>query len=124
MKNDTSNSNITNQLYNYKAIIVKVIDGDTAEAKVTIRPGLVEDWTLRFLKINAPEIHTKNLDEKIKGEESHRFAEELLLNKEVIVYSEKMDSFGRWLSIIHLPGQDETINDMMLRLGLAKPFKG
>jgi micrococcal nuclease len=46
------------ELYWYRAQVIRVIDGDTIEAKVSFGDHIYRDTILRFAGINAPEHNT------------------------------------------------------------------
>lgn len=108
-----------NNLYYYKSVITRVIDGDTVCAKLYIGFYATIELKFRLLRINAPERYTK------EGKEATAFVEGCLLNREVIIRTYKSDSFGRWLADIFIETKDgwKSFNDMLLELGLAVPYK-
>ena len=52
----------------YPADVLRVIDGDTFEARVRVWPGLDVDTKVRLRGIDAPELHARCGDEKVKAE--------------------------------------------------------
>jgi len=77
-------------LYNYKARVIKVIDGDTV--KLDIDLGFRVHWTsnCRIAGINAPEVNTE------EGKSSKTWLEGVLVPGDVImIKSVKLDKYGR-----------------------------
>lgn len=106
-------------LYNYKARVSNVVDGDTCD--VTLRLGLFLTATLRLrlLGVNSPEMHGAT---HAAGLAAKEFAERELLGKDVFIHTEKDDAFGRWLAIVYVDGDGESFNDRLIRGGFAVPF--
>tara|TARA_R100000008_G_scaffold85486_1_gene75563 strand:- start:649 stop:1059 length:411 start_codon:yes stop_codon:yes gene_type:complete len=106
-----------------RAKVVRVVDGDTVDViiKRRMRIRLEDCW--------APETRTKDLEEKLKGLEAKDFAEDLLMDKEVIVFipgdpeGEMKDvfTFGRAVGRVFLDGED--FSAIMVREGLATRTK-
>ena len=87
-------------MYEYKAVITNVVDGDTFDMDIDLGFHIHIHERVRLLDVDTPEKFGK---EKELGLIVKEFAERTLLNKEVIIKSEKADiaadtdSFGRWL---------------------------
>jgi len=108
-------------LYHYKAKLVRVIDGDTII--VTIDRGFSDfsQKTLRINRIDTPEIRGP---ERQNGLLAKSEVETLISNRELIIKSHKLDSFGRCLSEVWYLYNDSWINlsDKLLELNLAEPY--
>lgn len=77
-------------LYNYKAHVIKVIDGDTV--KLDIDLGFRVHWTsnCRIAGIDSPEMGSE------KGEAAKEFLKSLLPEgKQIVIKSLKLDKYGR-----------------------------
>jgi endonuclease YncB( thermonuclease family) len=117
-------------MYNYKAIVKEVKDGDTISAEIDLGFGMsIKKIDLRYMGINCPECHSKNRLEKKAGIFVKDFLEKMILEKEVIVdtfidkkFREKKEKFGRMLCVIHFEGKN--INDLLIENKYAKPYKG
>jgi micrococcal nuclease len=110
-------------LYQYRARIIDVYDGDTATAIADLGFHVSKIIKMRFYGIDTPEIRGK---EREAGLISRDRVIELILDKEVIIktYKDKKDKYGRWLAEIYLPGETKSINTLLLEEGLAKPYLG
>ena len=54
-------------MYTYKAKLVRILDGDTIDAKIDLGFDVWVKKRIRFLGINAPETRTRDLQEKQEG---------------------------------------------------------
>jgi micrococcal nuclease len=109
-------------MYEYKATIKDVYDGDTVTAIVDL--GFHNQTTIkvRLHGINTPELEKTTREAGIKSRDRLR---ELILGKEVVIktFKDKQEKFGRWLGEIYLPGNLElSVNQILLNEGLAVPF--
>lgn len=93
-------------MYEYKAQVIRVIDGDTFELNVDMGFHCHIHIRARMLDTDTPECRTKDPIEKELGLMCADIARHLYSNQEVIIKSEREeadinnDSFGRWL--VHL----------------------
>ncbi len=96
-----------------------VYDGDTI--KVRFRDG--QEWRVRLIGIDAPEIGDVREDMKFKAEMSKRFTFYHLYRKEIrLSYeSELFDSYGRILAYIWTDGQD-LFNRFIISEGFASAY--
>ncbi len=89
-------------LYTYKALVVKVIDGDTLRAEIDLGIKAVTRQKLRLRGIDCPELNTA------KGREAKAFVEAALQPCDfIIVKSHWSDLHGRYLADIffHRPNK-------------------
>lgn len=107
-------------MYTYQATVIRVIDGDSVEIQIDLGFNIKFTEKARLLGINAPEKRGKNF---IKGLESLKFLSDKILNKNVIVKTEKdtKGKFGRYLVTIFL--NDENINEWMIKNKYAEIAK-
>jgi micrococcal nuclease len=110
-------------MYTYRAKITDVYDGDTVTAVVDLGFRIQFEIKVRLSGINTPEIKG---NEKLEGLISKKRVVDLILHKDVILKTQrdKTEKYGRWLGEIFLPGEEISINQLLLNEGLAKPFKG
>lgn len=107
-------------LYEYKAHVNRVVDGDTIDCLVDVGFHTFIKERFRFATINAPEMSTP------EGVLVKKKVVELIENKDIEMKVEEKDVYGRWLVTIFIDGMN--LNDFMLKNGLAalykKPSKG
>jgi micrococcal nuclease len=107
-------------MHTYKAIVLKVIDGDTFTAKVDLGFYLVmenDHFRFRILGLQAPEIKGKT---RAEGLRAKYFLRDMIEGKEVIISTEKTDNFGRWLATVDFQGTD--ITQLMISEGYGVPY--
>lgn len=109
-------------MYQYKALIVDVYDGDTVTAIVELGFFVKAQIKIRLYGIDTPEIRG---EEREAGLLSKIRLEELILNKNVIIktYKDKQEKYGRWLADIYLLNDEtKSVNTILLEEGLAKKY--
>ncbi len=78
----------------YPADVVRVIDGDTFEARVRVWPGLDVDTKVRLRDIDAPELHARCADEHVKAEAARAALETILAEGGVAISRVGIDKYG------------------------------
>lgn len=112
-------------MYTYNANIVRVVDGDTVIADIDLGFNIWQrKQSIRLSGINAPEMRGKTLQE---GREAKQFLEKLVLNKRVILRTDKdkKEKYGRWLGNIQIEEDKNLIeiNRTMIAEGHAVAYK-
>ena len=108
-------------MYEYKAIITNVVDGDTFDMDIDLGFNIHIHERVRLLDVDTPE---KFGEEKVLGLIVKQYAINNFLGKEVIIKSEKSDvaantdSFGRWLVRVNV--NDCDICSLYNSLGINK----
>ena len=111
-------------MYQYKAIITNVVDGDTFDMDIDLGFNIHIHERVRLLDIDTPEKFGK---EKQLGLIMKQYATYRFLGKEVVIKSEKADtaaetdSFGRWLVAVNIDERRE-ICDLYNELGVNKKY--
>ncbi len=108
-------------MYEYKATVVKVYDGDTITVDFDLGFGIVlKKQTIRLLGINTPEVRGK---EKASGIISRDALRQRILGKQVVIKTskDKKGKYGRWLGEVFMA--DENINKWLISEGYAKEYK-
>lgn len=101
-------------MYEYKAIVKRVIDGDTIEVIIDLGFSVTIEQAVRLNRINAFETRLgKNTSEEQKeiGIEAREYLKNLIEGKEIIIKTIKPenDKYGRFLGEIFFDGLN--IND-------------
>lgn len=106
-------------MYKYKAQLIKVVDADTVDLYVDLGFHLYSEKRVRLLNVDAPERFTK------RGKELTKFVKNWFDNNgdDVILASEKLDSFGRCLGIIYTHDGTHSLNDKLLTQEGVKVYK-
>lgn len=113
-----------NQIYNYKAFVTGVYDGDSITIDIDLGfNNWMKNQKVRLLGINTPEIRGEERSDGLVARDRLR---ELILNKEIIItsYRDKSGKYGRWLATVFLKqdGMFENINTLLLAEGLAEVY--
>ena len=105
-------------LYNYKATVTRIIDGDTIECTVELGFFITYSATVRLLGINAPE---KNTDD---GKKALDWLKQNLIEGHEVKLSvyKAPEKYGRWLAIVTYNGVD--INQELVKTGHAVEYWG
>jgi micrococcal nuclease len=100
-------------MYEYKAVVKKVVDGDTVD--VTIDLGFNVQYTerVRLARINAPEMSTE------AGKVVKTFMVDTLEGRNVTIKTEKntFDKYGRWIAEVYY--NEQSINQLLLDKNMA-----
>ncbi len=106
-------------MYQYRAAVLRVVDGDTVHVRVDLGFDVRLDMTLRLYGINTPELPTP------EGVAAKDFAISWLAHHadfRLESLRDKREKFGRYLGIIHPLDGGETLNDALIRSGNAVPY--
>lgn len=106
-------------MYEYKAKVLRVIDGDSLEVLMDLGFSVHVKASLRLDGIDAPEINTP------EGRASRAYLVETLPEGAWVVVTtrkDKTEKFGRMLAVVKKDGED--LNRTMLEKGLARPYDG
>ena len=109
-------------MYQYKAKILNVVDGDTFDVDIDLGFHIHIHERVRLLNVDTPE---KFGVEAPLGLIMKNYAIEYFLGKEMVIRSEKneeaakTDSFGRWLVETTLD-DGRSISDIYTELGVNK----
>tara|TARA_Y100001938_G_C7997808_1_gene383045 strand:- start:535 stop:861 length:327 start_codon:yes stop_codon:yes gene_type:complete len=108
-------------MYEYRAFVRKVYDGDTVTVDIDLGFDVVlKDQKIRLTKINAPEVRGEQRPEGLKSRDALR---DKIGNKWIRIKTQKdkKGKYGRWLGELWL--DDECVNDWLLKEGYAKEYK-
>ncbi len=111
-------------MYEYKALVEKVYDGDTITVNIDLGFGF--EWKkvkIRLYGIDAPEMHKGTVETMLAGEHSRDMLAELILGQQVIIrtHKDKQGKYGRWLGDIWLTdGTNRNVNQWMVDNSYAK----
>lgn len=115
-------------MYEYQAVINRVIDGDTLDVSVDLGFSIRAMTLLRMEGINAPELHGVSAEESQAGRASKAYLESLVGGKKVrVVTAKAKEKYGRYLATVWLIGsgiQKSSVNQMMIDAGHARPWDG
>jgi len=130
-------------MYQYNAIVHKVVDGDTIEIDIDL--GLlvwVHGEKVRLLGVNTPEVYgvKKGSLEWEEGNKASVFVKSVLKEKDEVIIEtvkDKKEKYGRYLAIVYIKidnthiaglnrirniGDYYCLNDILIEKGLAEKY--
>ena len=117
-------------MYEYRAIIRRVVDGDTVDITLDLGFDILYNNRIRLLGIDTPESRTRDLDEKKLGLAAKDRVKELCpVGSTVMVKTTKdgRGKFGRILGEIYVDGPDDAVvnvNRLLVDEGHAVEYFG
>lgn len=107
-------------MYEYKAKVVKVVDGDTIDCDVDLGFYMTARIRFRLARIDTPEVRG---EERPEGLAAKAWLVERLeaVNNEIVVKTEKTGKYGRWLGEVVIG--EENVNDALVKSGHAEYYK-
>ena len=113
-------------MYEYRvAEILRVVDGDTVDLSIDLGFYLLKQERVRVAGIDAPESRTRNLAEKKLGLEAKDYVQKRLATAEkIVIRTEKIDKYGRYLGWLYLDGAATSLNEQMICEGYAWGYDG
>ena len=117
-------------LYNYKAKLLRVIDGDTIEVTIDLGFDISINQIVRIARIDTPEIRTSNALEKEAGITIRNYVETILTFKTFNISTIKgssSDKYGRYLAEIYVEDENDhpfSLSSRLISLGFAHVYDG
>jgi Kyanoviridae endonuclease len=106
-------------MYQYRAKVVRVVDGDTLHLDVELGFDVTRRDSFRLYGINAPERGTP------EGTQATQWLVEHLKGHETIVvttHKDDREKYGRYLATLWIGGNN--LNEAMVAEGHAVPYSG
>lgn len=118
-------------MWNYKAKCLRVVDGDTVDLEVDMGFKTYSTHRFRLLGIDTPELRRGTEEQKVAGRAAAKRVRELLfpdgdegsLSHPLVIFTEKSDSFGRWLAEIFIGNEVNSLGQILLDEGHAVPYR-
>ena len=113
--------------YEYKATLVRVVDGDTCDALIDLGFNTWVKKRIRFMGVDTWESRTRNLEEKKKGLEAKAFTKDLLENSDegkFLLKSHGVGKYGRVLGELFVKGNEKSVNELLKENGHAYEYDG
>ena len=111
----------------YSAKLVRVVDGDTADAMIDLGFNVWVKNRIRFMGVDAWESRTRNLEEKKKGLAAKAYVKDLLENSDegkFLLKSHGVGKYGRVLGELFVKGNDTSVNELLKENGHASEYYG
>jgi micrococcal nuclease len=123
-------------MYEYKAIVDRVVDGDTIDVTIDLGFKTWKKVRVRMEGINTPESRTRDLEEKKKGLAAKARLQEILdyNNNECVLKVSGVGKFGRAIASVYVdtlsPASDKSsmteinVNKQLIEEGHAVAYDG
>jgi endonuclease YncB( thermonuclease family) len=108
----------------HPADVLRVLDGDTFEARVHVWPGLDVTTKVRLRGIDAPELKGKCSEERAKAEAARNALSAILAQGEVGISQVGLDKFGGRVDATASTKTTPDVSTALLQAGLARSYDG
>ena len=113
--------------HGYSCKLVRVVDGDTADAMIDLGFDTWVKKRIRFKGVDTWESRTRDLEEKAKGLEAKAVTKNLLENSDdgkFSIISYGLGKYGRVLGELFVKGHEKSVNDLLIENGHAYEYEG
>ena len=108
----------------HPAEVVRVIDGDTFEARVRIWPGMDVTTRVRLRGIDAPELHARCEDERVKALAARDALTRLLAEGSVGISRVGQDKYGGRVDTDVSTARTPNVSEALFDGGYARRYSG
>ncbi|MGB7100224.1 MAG: thermonuclease family protein [Xanthobacteraceae bacterium] len=119
-----ANAGRLNAQLDYPAEVIRVIDGDTFEARVHVWPGLDVSTKVRLRNVDAPELHAHCVEELAKAQAARAALETLLSAGGVTVARVGTDKYGGRVDAVVATHDTADVSTALLKGGWARSYDG
>ena len=113
-------------MYKYRAQLLRVVDGDTADVMIDLGFDCWIKQRLRFKGVDTWEKRTRNKEEKVKGIAASEFTKKYLEMNDgkFTIQSYGVGKYGRVLAEIFIDGEETSLNKLLIENGHAYVYEG
>jgi endonuclease YncB( thermonuclease family) len=108
----------------YPAEVLRIIDGDTFEARVRVWPGLDVDTKVRLRGVDAAELHARCADELAKAQAARGALQTLLADGGVAISRVGVDKYGGRVDATVSTRNTADVSAALLNGGFARSYDG
>jgi endonuclease YncB( thermonuclease family) len=108
----------------HPAEVLRVIDGDTFEARVQVWPGIAITTKVRLRGIDAPELHARCPEERSKAEAARDALHALLAEGDLAITHVSLDKYGGRVVAAAATRTTPDVSAAMLAQGHARVYDG
>jgi endonuclease YncB( thermonuclease family) len=108
----------------YPADTLRIIDGDTFEARVRVWPGLDVDTKVRLRDVDAPELHARCDDELARAQAARTALESMLADGGVTLSRVGIDKYGGRVDAAVATRTIADVSAALLNGGFARAYDG
>ena len=113
--------------HEFQAKLVRVVDGDTADAMIDLGFNVWVKERIRFHGVDTWESRTRDLEEKKKGLAAKAYVKDLLENSDegkFSIISHGKGKYGRVLGELFVKGHESSVNQLLIENGHAYEYHG
>lgn len=115
---------VVSDRYWYRALCLRVVDGDTIDIEIDLGFRLAFDMRVRLYGINTPELNSKDSEERSRAVMAKDFVAAKIDGQLVVINSHKdrTEKYGRYLATVFYAdsmGVWVNLNEELVRVGLA-----
>ncbi len=108
----------------YPIDVLRIIDGDTFEARVRVWPGLDVDTKVRLRGIDAAELHARCPDELAQAQAARAALQAMLADGGVTISRVGVDKYGGRIDATIATRHTPDVSAAMLNGGFARSYDG
>jgi endonuclease YncB( thermonuclease family) len=108
----------------YPAEVLRIIDGDTFEARVRVWPGLDVDTKIRLRGVDAAELHARCADELAKAQTARVALQTILADGGVAISRVGVDKYGGRVDATVSTRNTADVSAALLNGGFARSYDG
>lgn len=93
-------------MYEYRARVIDVVDGDTFRLEVDLGLDILHRITVRLFGVSTPEVRG---EEREAGLQAKAFVESLIPKETLVLIStvkDRREKYGRYLAVVYIPTGD------------------
>ena len=113
--------------HGYSCKLVRVVDGDTADAMIDLGFNVWVKRRIRFYGVDTWESRTRDLEEKKLGLAAKAYVKDLLENSDdgkFSIISHGTGKYGRVLGELFIKGHEQSVNELLKEEGHAYEYTG
>ena len=108
----------------YPAEVIRIIDGDTFEARVRVWPGLDVDTKVRLRGVDAAELHARCAGELAQAQAARTALETILADGGVAISRVGIDKYGGRVDAAVSTRNTADVSAALLKGGYARAYDG
>ena len=108
----------------HRAEVLRVLDGDTFEARVQVWPGIDITTKVRLRGIDAPELRARCHEERVKAEQARDALNAMLAEGDVGVLRVTLDKYGGRVVADATTRTTPDVSVALLAAGLVRRYAG
>jgi endonuclease YncB( thermonuclease family) len=105
------------------ARVLKVVDGDTFDARIELKPGFRVTTRVRLRGVDAPELHAACETERIGAEAAQRALRAILAEGGVTIHDLGDDKYGRLLGTVATRATP-SVAEALIAKGVVRRYDG